>query len=88
MRYVKSLFANIQNTLKNILLFKNVQISWANNWRILGIKNTKFSGYCFYMNKNMYGDFQICISVHVILNHRFDGSTLRHLKATRPIAMT
>ena len=23
----------------------------------------KFSGYCFYMNANMKGDFQICISV-------------------------
>ena len=27
------------------------------------IKNAKFSGYYFYMNTNIYGDFQICISV-------------------------
>ena len=31
--------------------------------RILGIKNAKFSAYCFYMKANIYGDFQICISV-------------------------
>ena len=39
--------------LKISLLFKN----------LLRIKNTKFSGYCFYLNINIYGDFQICISV-------------------------
>ena len=27
------------------------------------IKNAKFSGYCFYIKTNMYGDFQICIRV-------------------------
>ena len=27
----------------------------------------KFSGYCFYINKNIQGDFQICISVPLIL---------------------
>ena len=26
-------------------------------------KNAKFSGYCFYMDTNIWGDFQICISV-------------------------
>ena len=31
--------------------------------RILMIKNAKFSGYWFYMNKNILGDFQIYISV-------------------------
>ena len=35
----------------------------ANNSRILRIKNAKFSGYCFYMNTNIWGDFQICVSV-------------------------
>ena len=34
-----------------------------NNSRILRIKNAKFSGCYFYMNTNIYGDFQICISV-------------------------
>ena len=35
----------------------------ASNLRILRIQNTKFSGYHFYMNTNIKGDFQICISV-------------------------
>ena len=34
-----------------------------NNLRILTIKNAKFSGFYFYMNLNLWGDFQICISV-------------------------
>ena len=34
-----------------------------NNLRILTIKNAKFSGYYFYMNLNIWGDFQIWISV-------------------------
>ena len=34
-----------------------------NNSRILIIKNAKPSGYYFYMNLNVWGDFQICISV-------------------------
>ena len=34
---------------------------------MLTIKNAEFSGYCFYMNTNKYGGFQICISVR--LNH-------------------
>ena len=38
-------------------------MSRANNSRILRIKNAKFSEYCFYMNTNIQGDFQICISV-------------------------
>ena len=31
------------------------------------MKNAKFLGYCFYMNTNLLGDFQICISVPLIL---------------------
>ena len=27
------------------------------------IKNVKFSGYYFYLNMNIWGNFQICISV-------------------------
>ena len=34
-----------------------------NNVRIVRIKKAKFLGYCFYMNTNIQGDFQICISV-------------------------
>ena len=34
-----------------------------NNSRILRTKNAKFSEHYFYLNTNMYGNFQICISV-------------------------
>ena len=34
-----------------------------NNSRILTTNNAKFSGYYFYMNFNIQGDFQIYISV-------------------------
>ena len=34
-----------------------------NNSRILSIKNAKFSGYYFYLNWNVWRNFQICISV-------------------------
>ena len=49
--------------LKISLFLKHLQTSRVNNSRILRIKNAKFSGYCFYMNTNLYCDFQICISV-------------------------
>ena len=39
-----------------------------NNSRILKIKNAKFSGHYFYMNLNIWADFQFCISVPL----RFD----------------
>ena len=32
------------------------------NPRILRIKDAKLSGYYFYVNLNIWGDFQICIS--------------------------
>ena len=35
----------------------------GNNLRILTIKNAKFSECYFYINLNVRGDFQICISV-------------------------
>ena len=46
-----------------IILLRNLQTLRANNSRTLRIENVKFSGHCFYMNINMYRDFQICISV-------------------------
>ena len=49
--------------LKSSLLLKKIQTSRVNNSRILKIKNMKFSGYYFYSNKNIEGDFQIRISV-------------------------
>ena len=51
-----------------------MQTSRANNSRILRIKNAKFSVYCYYINTNILGDFQICISVplsYFALNSRF-----------------
>ena len=63
MRYVKSLFANIEkqlNMLKISLLLRKLQTSRVNNSRILRIKNAKCSGYCFYMNTNIAREFQIC----------------------------
>ena len=49
------------------LLFKKFTIFTGNNSIILRIKNAIFSEYCFYMNTNMQGDFQICISLYLIL---------------------
>ena len=39
----------------------------VNNLRIATIRNGKFSGYYFYMNVNIWRDFQICINVPLIL---------------------
>ena len=49
------------------LLFKKFTIFTGNNSIILRIKNAIFSEYCFYMNTNMQGDFQICINLYLIL---------------------
>ena len=38
-----------------------MQTSRVRNSRILKAKNAKFSGYCFYMNPNIWENFQICI---------------------------
>ena len=50
--------------LKISLLFKKYInfTGFKNSSSILRIKNAKFSGYCFYMNVNILGDFQTCIS--------------------------
>ena len=42
---------------------RNSQDPRANNSRIIRIKNAEFLGYCFHMNTNMEGGFQICISI-------------------------
>ena len=49
--------------LKSSLLFKKTQTLQVNNSRIPRTKTAKFSEYYFYLNKNIYGDFKICISV-------------------------
>ena len=71
-KYVKSLFINIQkqwNMLKLDYFLRNLRTSWGNSSRILGIKNTKFSGYCFHMKTNIQRDFQICITLPLISIH-------------------
>ena len=52
-----------QLLLKLVYYLRNLQTSRENNSRILRIKNAKFPGIVFYMNTNIYWDFQICISV-------------------------
>ena len=56
--------------LKISLLFKKFWL--INNSRILRIRNAKFAGYCFYMNTNIEGDFQISISAPLLNNETFD----------------
>ena len=38
-----------------------------------GIKNAKFSGYYIYINTNIQGDFQICISVSLSDHVQYPG---------------
>ena len=52
-----------QNMLKKAYFLRNLQTSRSNKPRILRIKNAKFSGYCFYLNTNIQGDFETWISV-------------------------
>ena len=40
-----------------------MQTLQVNNSRIPWTKNTKFLEYYFYLNTNIYGDFQFCISI-------------------------
>ena len=56
-------FRNNRICQKLPYFLRSLQISRANNSRILRIHNAKFSGYCFYMNTNKERYFQICISV-------------------------
>ena len=47
---------------------RKIQTLRVNNSRIFTIKDAKLSGYCFFMNLNIWGDFQICISVPLRLS--------------------
>ena len=49
--------------LKSSLLLRKIQTLRVNNSKTPRTKNVKFSDYYFYLNTNIYGDFQICISV-------------------------
>ena len=42
---------------------RKIQTLWANNSRIIRIQNAKCPRYQFYMNTNIWKNFQICISV-------------------------
>ena len=44
-------------------MLRKIQTLRVNNSRILMIQNAKLSGCYFYINLNIWGDFQICISV-------------------------
>ena len=59
-------FRNSRISEKLANLLRNLQTSRANNSRIHKISTPKFPGYCFYINTNIYEDFQICISVPLI----------------------
>ena len=59
-------FRNKRIFLKLAYFLRNLKTSRANHTSIFRIKNVKFSGYCFYMNTNIYQDLQICISVPLI----------------------
>ena len=48
--------------LKISPLFKKFTNLQVNNTKILRITNAKLPRYCFYMNTNIEGDFQICTS--------------------------
>ena len=56
-------FQNNRICYKLANMLRNVQTSRTNNSRILRIKNAKISRYCFYMTINIYGHFQVCISI-------------------------
>ena len=64
-RYVKSLFTNIQKDRFKNQLHGEITPR-GNNSRILRIRNARFSGYCFHVITNIQVDSQICISVSLI----------------------
>ena len=49
--------------LKSSLLLRKIQTLQMYNSSILGIQNAKCSGYQFYMNIDIWANFQICIVV-------------------------
>ena len=66
--FVLQTFRNNRIGLKLAYALINLQTSRINNTRILRIKNAKFSGYSFYMNTSIWGDFQICTGVPLRLS--------------------
>ena len=54
---------------KHLEIIQYVKLSLQLTPEIVGLRNVKFSGYCIHMNKNILGDFQICISVSLTDTH-------------------
>ena len=71
-------FSNIYINRPVLNVLRKIQTLRVNNLRILTIKNTKLSRYYFYINLNILGDIQICISVP--LRHFDDDIRLRLLR--------
>ena len=71
-RMFASKHTETKNMLKSRLLYgnkwKKMQTLWENNLRILRIQHAKFSECYFHMNKNIWREFQICISVTLTIN--------------------
>ena len=68
--FVKCLFANIQNQ-KVAFFLRNRQGLRVNNSIILRVENAKFWGYYCYVNYNIKGNFQTCISIPLIHKHKY-----------------
>ena len=64
----------LQTYRKNRICYKvayflrKIQTSRVNKSRILGCKNVKFSGYCFYMESSIQWNFQIWIIVPLMFS--------------------
>ena len=65
---------NTNFTGELVYLLRKIQTLRVNNSRIFTNKNAKFSGYYTFMTLNMWGDFQICISVPLWLLTIFEKS--------------
>ena len=59
----------IEYVKKFAYFLRNLQTLRTNNSRIPRIKTAKFSWYCFYMNTNIWGDFQICVRVSLTVQY-------------------
>ena len=68
LRYVHLRYAFTYIQKQYIAYFlRKIQTLQAINLRNLRIQNVNYSGYYFYMNTNLWRDFQICISFPLVL---------------------
>ena len=61
------IYRNNRIRWKVAYFLRKIQTLHGNNSRILRIQNAIFSGYYFYMDTNIWRDFQICISVPLMV---------------------